>query len=390
MTAENDILIVGGGPVGATLALALRGCGLAVTVLEARAAGAASVDARVLALAPGSRLILQRLGVWTVLEAQATPIATIHVSQRGRLGHTVLRAAEEGLPALGYVLPYAALSDALDRALAAAAGIVVTYGARAEAVDVAAGMARVRYARDGNACVSGTRLVALADGGRGLTGAMGLRRRVHDYGHHAVVARVAAELPHAHVAFERFTPAGPMALLPLGERDFALVWTAAPDQAEALLALDADGFLQRLHAHFGDRVGRFSAVSERAAFPLRLSTLRPVTAPHLAVIGNAAQTLHPVAGQGFNLGLRDAWELAQILQETAREDIGGASMLERYRAGRRCDTGGGILFTDFLVRAFSNDIPGFGATRGAGLAAAELAAPLKHFIARKMAFGARG
>lgn len=390
MNAGHDILIVGGGPVGATLALALRGYGLAVTVLEARAAGTPSRDARVLALAPGSRLILQRLGVWQQVEAQATPIATIHVSQRGRLGRTVLHASDEGLPALGYVLPYAALSDALDHVLAQAEGIRVEHGARVVAVQTSEKLASVRFEREGQQCEASARLVALADGGRGLAELDGLRRSVRDYGHSAVVAQVECELPHAGVAYERFTSAGPMALLPLGECGYALVWTAEHALAQTLCELDESVFLQRLYRHFGDRVGRFVAVSGRAAFPLKLSTLRPVTAPHLAVIGNAAQTLHPVAGQGFNLGLRDAWELAQVLQRTARENIGAADMLARYRAGRRLDTGGGILFTDFLVRAFSNDIPGFGPARSAGLAVAELTAPIKHFIARKMSFGARG
>ena len=157
-----------------------------------------------------------------------------------------------------------------------------------------------------------------------------------------------------------------------------------------MLGLDASLFLKRLHQHFGDRLGRFLAVENRAAYPLRLNTLRPVTAPHFVAIGNAAQTLHPVAGQGFNLGLRDAWELALTLHDTPVGEIGGEGMLARYRQGRRLDTGGGILFTDFLVRTFSNDWLPLAHARGAGLALLDLLAPARRLVARKMSFGARG
>lgn len=390
MNNDPDILVIGGGPVGATLALALRGYGLAVTVLEARAPGVNSSDPRALALSQGSRLILQRLGVWASLESSATPIETIHVSQRGRLGRTVLHASDEGQEALGYVLPYAALSAAVDHALTGADDIAVEYGARALALEAAAQETLVRYECDGATQELRSRLAVLADGGRGLSELPGMKREVREYGHCAVVAHVECELPHDNIAYERFTPEGPLALLPAGERGFALVWTADPERAALLCQIETQEFLERLHRHFGDRVGKFLEIGGRAAFPLKLSTLRPVVAPHLAVIGNAAQTLHPVAGQGFNLGLRDAWELAGVIQNTAREQIGGEAMLAHYQARRRSDTGGGIFFTDFLVRAFSNDFPGFGAARGTGLALVELLAPAKHFVTRKMSFGARG
>jgi 2-octaprenyl-6-methoxyphenol hydroxylase len=233
-------------------------------------------------------------------------------------------------------------------------------------------------------------LAVVADGGRSLKAIPGIHKEVRDYGQAALVARVETELPHGDIAYERFTPRGPLALLPWGERAFALVWTETPEVAQALTTLDETDFLQQLHAYFGDRQGRFVKVLDRGVFPLKLARAKPVTAQRLAVIGNAAQTLHPVAGQGFNLGLRDAWELAQILRATPRAQLGGAAMLRRYQSSRRTDTGGGILFTDFLVRAFSNDIPGLGALRGCGLAALELLAPAKRFVARKMSFGAHG
>lgn len=390
MSAMHDVLVIGGGPVGATLALALRGHGLDVCVLEARSQRSAAADPRALALSMGSRQILQRLGVWQRLSAQATSIATIHVSQSGRLGRTALHASDEGQEALGYVLPYASLSAALEQSLATADDIQVEYGVRATAIEALADAATVRCERDGKSTERRARLLVLADGGRELALPQGLRRNTRDYRQSALVARVSCEQPHAGVAYERFTPHGPLALLPDGTRDFSLVWSGTPDGVEALLGLDTSLFLKRLHQHFGDRLGRFLAVEGRAAFPLRLNTLRPVTAAHFVAIGNAAQTLHPVAGQGFNLGLRDAWELALTLHHTSVSEIGGEDMLARYRQGRRLDTGGGILFTDFLVRTFSNDWLPLAHARGAGLALLDLLAPARRLVARKMSFGARG
>ena len=386
MTEPADLVIVGGGPVGATLALALRASGLRAVVLEARPAEAAVTDRRTLALSEGSRQILERLGVWQALRDQATPIRKIHISQRGGLGRSVLHADEQGVPQLGHVLSYAALNHALQLALNES-GCDVRYAQRAEALHLAQDQIQVQTSAGGT---HAGRLVVLADGGPELTQAAGLQRETHDYGQHAVVAHVRCSLPHHHVAYERFTPQGPVALLPDGPDGFALVWTATPDRAADLCALDEAAFLDQLQQHFGERAGHFVAAGARSAFPLKLSRVRPVTAARLAVIGNAAQTLHPVAGQGFNLGLRDAWELAQALREAAPEAIGTPAMLAAYARGRQLDTQGGMLFTDFLVRSFSSRIPGAAMLRGAGLGLLELCAPAKRFVANRMSYGANG
>jgi 2-octaprenyl-6-methoxyphenol hydroxylase len=390
MKPDYDILVVGGGPVGATLALGLRGYGHSVALLEARYTNAGMRDPRTLALSQGSRLILECLGVWPELAPHATPITTIHVSQRGHFGRTILRASDEHQEALGYVLSYADLSAALDRALAESPEIAISYGARAQALEIANDCAVVSIEQDGTIHKLNARLAVIADGGRSLNELPGMKRETKEYAHSALVGHVECELPHGNIAYERFTPLGPVALLPEGERGFALVWTADPAAAERLCAIPEPEFLEELHRHFGDRVGNFLNIRERATFPLRLSTLRPVVGPHLAVIGNAAQTLHPVAGQGFNLGLRDAWELAGIARNIPSEAMGGSDMLRQYQSGRRMDTSGGIFFTDFLVRTFSNDIPGLGVVRGAGLAMLDMLGPARHFVARKMSFGAKG
>ena len=387
MSSVPDILIVGGGPVGATLALTLQAHGIAARMLEARPAGTAYGDQRALALSYGSRRILERLGVWDELDAQATAIETIHISQRGSIGRTRLRAEEHGQQALGYVLAYGALSAALDRALAADSGVQVTYGAEVTQIEPGEAGAMVRYRRSGHQHEVHCPLAVLADGGRSLGDVPGLQRKTREYGHDALVSKVACELPHGNVAYERFTPAGPVALLPNGARDFSLVWTGKQAEVQQLLALDDDAFLARLHAHFGDRVGRFLEIGKRLSFPLRLSYLEPVTAPHLVVIGNAAQTMHPVAGQGFNIGLRDAWTLAALVARTPATDWGEDAMLQQYRQQRRADTRGGIRFTDFLVNIFSNELPGLGLLRGGGLGLLDLLPPAKSHLVDRMSFG---
>lgn len=385
----TDVAIVGGGPVGATLALGLADSGHKIMVLEAREDAEQPGDPRAIALSDGSRLILQRLGVWADIERHATPIRTIHVSQKNRLGRTVLRAEDARRPVLGYVVGYTELAAAIDHGLAQC-GIEVLRGARVTGLQPALEFCGVRFERNEAEHTLNTALAVVADGGRSLDKVAGMTRHIREYGQSAVVALVEAELAHGGVAYERFTPDGPVALLPWGESAYALVWTAAPQQAALLCTLDEADFLSGLHAHFGDRVGRFTKVSKRGAFPLKLARMQPNAAEHLVVVGNAAQTLHPVAGQGFNLGLRDAWELAQLIRETPPTELGSAAMLARYRKTRRMDTGGGMLFTDLLVRSFSNDWPGLGLLRGAGLAALELCAPARDFVVRKMSLGARG
>ncbi|HEY9198185.1 MAG TPA: FAD-dependent monooxygenase [Gammaproteobacteria bacterium] len=395
----NSVLIVGAGPVGAVCALALQQQGVAARVLEAQPEDARA-DTRTLALSHGSRLILDRLGVWEKL-ADVTPITRIHISQRGALGVTRLSAAELEVPALGYVLPYAALTAALKQALREA-NIAVEYGVAVDRIQSTADAATLHTA-DGRTLTAP--LVAVADGGRGEEAPK--PRFERDYDQMAVVCDVQTELPHAHQAFERFTPEGPAALLPKGdryapqgdsdflraearERSYALVWTTRNADAQRIAALPDGEFLAALQRHFGGRQGLFLHASSRKTFPLRLAYTGSEAAERVVRIGNAAQTLHPVAGQGFNIGLRDAWELASLCGDRSVSEIGSAAMLAAYARGRRSDVLGGLGFTDFLVRTFSNDIMPLRHARGLGLLALEALPPLKRFVARRMMFGARG
>ncbi|NWG86173.1 MAG: FAD-dependent monooxygenase [Hydrogenophilaceae bacterium] len=382
MTDHVDIAVVGGGPVGAALAAALAGSEYKITVLEARKDLTAQ-DPRAIALSQGARLILERIGAWSTLADMVTPIETIHVSQRGGFGRAELLASEMGVPALGYVAQYGDLYAALAAQLQQGSVELLT-STQVTAIRSTSGYGVVEYQRDGVDHLLTADLVVLADGGRSLPG----QQQVKDYGQTAIICTVTTAQPHGRRAYERFTPEGPMALLPLGAA-YALVWTVPNAQAEAVLALDDAAFLEQLHDRFGDRQGRFLSASKRAAFPLRMITSEPVQGPRILRIGNAAQTLHPVAGQGFNLGLRDAWQLGQLVWEADKPALGGTEFCARYQARRGPDVRGGLLMTDLMVELFSNDNFMLRHGRGLGLALMDMLPPLKKVFARKMMFGAR-
>ena len=387
----QPIIIIGGGPVGATLALLLVKQGVSVTVLEARSLGAAHSESRALALSFGSRRILEKLGLWGALSTQATPINSIHVSQKGSLGRTQLHANDYHQQALGYVLSYGVLSAALDRAIEDAKPLVnFIFEASASNIAYAASQATVTYTHSGVAHNISSPLVVLADGGRTLDELAGLSRETKEYGHDALVTKVRAELPHHNVAYERFTANGPIALLPNGgEFDFSLVWTGEKSFITSMLSLSDADFLEKFHQQFGDRVGDFLSVEKRLSFPLKMAKLKPDAqqSKHLVVIGNAAQTMHPVAGQGFNVGLRDAESLAQYIASASVDELGSANMLASYQASRKSDTKGGLFFTDFLVNLFSNDLVGLSALRGASLGVFDVIQPVKKYLVGKMSFG---
>lgn len=385
-----DILIAGGGPVGAALALALEGSGHSVVLTEALGAdsfpapgadspgepGAASRDARVIALSYASRLILERLHAWSGL--RATPIETIHISQHGGFGRTLIRAADCGVPALGYVASYDGLRQNL---LAAPCSARRLFGARLAAFD---GTTALVQTREGERALA-PRLTVFADGAR-IPDDAPTPGYSKDYRQSAVVTLVKTAQAHRGRAWERFTSEGPLALLPYGA-DYALVWIAGPERAARLCALEAPAFLAELQRAFGERLGAFNDTGERTAFPLALRYRHDATRPRSLAVGNAAQTLHPVAGQGFNLGLRDAWELARLARDA--DDPGSARFCARYRRARALDRRAGIQFTDGLVGLFSNSDSLLALGRGAGLLALDLLPFARRFVARRMIYGAR-
>ncbi|WP_126446742.1 FAD-dependent monooxygenase [Sulfuricystis multivorans] len=424
------VLIIGGGPAGMALALALWRNGVMSRIVDIRPRGAAKLDARILALSHGARLILEALGVWQ--DIPHTPIETIHVSHAGGLGRTLISADEEGVPALGYVLSAGALATALDAAISRVG---------------------IDYAEKTPAPATTDALLTVHAEGRIDDGADLV---VRDYGQHAVICLAKGVASHGHIAWERFTPEGPVALLPfnpdrplgreaiprrgrgdLRPRDesiavtigeergregparrpetpaqsrmtrfahahpltgrsngqsgfndgYAVVLTCPAADSERIAALGDADFLALLQMRFGSRLA-LAGVGPRQVYPLGLRMRRQVIAERAVWIGNAAQTLHPVAGQGFNLALRDIAELADTLRDAA--DPGDPELLSRYARGRRLDRLATATFTGTLVRLFSNDFGPLKHLRGAGLLALDLCPPARSFLARRMMFGARG
>lgn len=380
-----DIVIVGGGPVGAAAAIALRDSGLTVLVLEARPEAGNSADARTLAMSHGSRLILERLGIWSQIEP-VTPIESIHVSQRGGFGRTLLRAQDADLPALGYVVRYTRLQQAFAGALESEHTALLA-GADVTGMECTSDAITIGFRRHGAAQSVAARLLIIADGGASAALRTGTTVKTKKYGQDAVVGLVETSRPHERTAYERFTPDGPLALLPFEDR-YALVWTTTPETADRLIGLNRNLFLEHLQRHFGDRAGRFVSIEARARFPLTLRYAADPVLPRAVMLGNAAQALHPIAGQGFNLGLRDAWELADTLLRNAALDPGSESCLAAYKSVRRADRLRGIALTHSLVRIFSNDVAPLRAARGSALALLDLLPPVKRAFMRRMIFGA--
>jgi 2-octaprenyl-6-methoxyphenol hydroxylase len=341
--AAVDVLIRGAGPVGCALALALRGTGLRVALTDSAWALPAF---RPLALSYASRLILERLGAWS--ELPATPIERIVVSQAGAFGRTRLDATDAGVPALGYVTDYAAL------------------------------LARLKTALGEMPSATEARCIVHAEGApQDIEG----KRYAQD----ALVALLHTEPPSAATAFERFTAEGPLALLPLRGRH-AVIWSMRPERARELVVADERQFLAALAAVAGSAAGRPTKVENRAVQALALKVRGTRVAGNEVYIGNAAQTLHPVAGQGLNLGLRDAWDLSRAL--AAASDPGDAATLARFAAQRKLDASATIRVTDFLAGGFAGANPLLRMARGAALTALDIFPAPRRFFARRMIFGA--
>jgi 2-octaprenyl-6-methoxyphenol hydroxylase len=384
-----DVLIVGGGMVGASLAVALRGLPLKVGLIEAvefESSAQPSYDDRTVALSYGSKRIFETLGIWNRLEADgATAIHRIHISDRGRFGFARLSHADAGVEALGWVVENRALGRALKEVLTDCPGLTFFCPAAMESVEYAPDSAQVRIRHGDRVDTLTTRLVVAADGGRSLVREQaGIETRRREYHQTALVTNVTPERPHANVAYERFTDSGPLALLPMRDNRCAVVWSLLPERAESIRQLGDVAFLAALQERFGQRLGRLIKAGQRAAYPLARTEVMEHVRPRLALIGNAAHTVHPVAGQGFNLGLRDVATLAQILGEAQRagEDPGDLTVLQRYAQWRRRDVWATSSFTNGLVSVFSNDLAPLSVARNLGLVAVDLFPPAKRALLR--------
>ncbi len=385
---EVDLAIVGGGLVGASLALALRATDLRVALIEGVAPDAASqpsFDDRTTALGNGTRRVFESLGVWSAMANEAAPIRQIHVSDAGRAGFARLEAREHDIDAFGYVITNRSMGRALNAALAEHVSLERRMPARCTAV--AFGEEGVVLNTEPGEQPLRARLVVAADGANSLVrSAAGLEASVEDYQQVAIVAHVASSRAADGTAYERFTPTGPFAVLPLHNGHYGIVWTLSPSAAEEVLALSDADYLARLQTAFGWRIGRLLRVGRRQAYPLRLTRAAAVTAERCVLIGNAAQALHPVAGQGFNLGLRDAVTLAELLTDAKRDDdgvdIGSAAVLAEFARRRSADREGIIDFTDRLVKLFGDQRPGVPLLRDIGLLLFDLSPTAKQAMSR--------
>jgi 2-octaprenyl-6-methoxyphenol hydroxylase len=385
-----DVAICGGGLVGASLALALAELSLRVALIEAQPFGSSeqqpSFDDRSTALSNGSRRIFEGIGVWPLLAREATAIRRIHVSDQGRFGFARIDAQEQGLPVLGFVLTNRMIGAALWQRLQQAQ-VEILAPATVKALTQGAGQRVLHCVRAAHEIKLAARLVVAADGAHSVVReAAGIRVDTRDYEQVALVSNVTAQRFHDHVAYERFTPDGPLALLPLSQGRMGLIWTLTPPAAGAVSKLDDAEFLMRLQRAFGFRLGRFTRVGRRQLYPLALSRCEQHVAERLALVGNAAQALHPIAGQGFNLGLRDAACLAELIADAgtvgADFDPGDGLLLERYRQWRAQDQPRIVRFTDGLVRLFMQPFAPLQWLRDAGLLAFDLLPPAKRAMAQ--------
>lgn len=378
-----DIVIAGGGLVGATMALAIAKAhpALSIAIVEAVAADAdnqPSFDSRAIAVSKGSMSLLNQYGLWQGVKQHAEPIEKIHVSDRGHIGKCYINAEQFNLPALGYVLEVRHLGASLPNELSAYGQVqwfcpnkIVQIDQHQDHVDVTL--------QNGDA-ISG-KLLLVADGGQSTTRQLvNIDNTVNDYEQCAVIANVAIEKPHKGVAFERFTETGPLALLPLSENRYSLVWCVKPEQVESVLAMDDETFINQLQKSFGYRAGVLVKAGKRTSYPLALTLANDLVSHRVALVGNASHTIHPIAGQGFNLGMRDIDAVVKMLERFG-DDVGGFDALNYYKQSRTADLNKVVTMTDSLVRLFSNDNKLLALGRTCGLLGMQLFDELKQPIA---------
>lgn len=401
MAPDFDILIIGGGMVGASLALALKGSSLRIGIIEAVSVDASeqpSYDRRAIALAQGSKRIFTAMDVWEAIESLGvSPIRRIHVSDRGHFGATRLDAADEHVDALGYVVEAGVIGAALVPRMRSLPEVDFICPARLIGLELEDDAAQVRIEQNGAERMLSAGLVVAADGGRSTTRALvGARTFSLGYGQTAVIANLFTDRPHGNIAFERFTDTGPLALLPNGgpvadlpaerrSRRWSLVWTVRDQQVPEVLELTDEIFISRLQDRLGHRAGRIVEAGPRQAYPLGLNYVRDHVRHRLAFIGNAAHTIHPVAGQGFNLGLRDVAALAEVLADAAAagKDCGAMDTLQAYADWRRADYLKVMGMTDGLARMFSNRFAPIAMARNLGMVMMDLVPPARHLLARQ-------
>ncbi len=381
--ADFDLIIVGGGMVGASLACALKNSDLKIAIIETFPASSTqqpSYDDRGIALSYGSQRIFESIGLWSQLTCHSTVITDIHVSDRGHFGVSRLSAQTENVPALGQVITARSMGIVLNKALEKQKNI--EFICPAKVVDLQQYPDHVAVTLDNQREIS-AQLIVAADGVNStIKHLLGLGSLEHNYNQTAITANITPERAHNGRAFERFTDSGPIALLPMSDNRCSLVWTVQTGDETAILSLSEQDFLSRLQDRFGYRLGKLLKVGQRNAYPLKLMQADQAIQHRIVLIGNAAHSLHPIAGQGFNLGLRDVAALADVLIDH-NGDCGDARLLHDYKDWRLQDQDNVINNTNTLVTLFSNDNPVLGHLRGVGLTLVDALPVAKHWLAQK-------
>lgn len=380
---DVDLIIVGGGMVGASLACALKNASLKIAIIEAFKSHSdqqPSYDDRAIALSYGSQRIFQSIGLWSQFSADSTPISDIHVSDRGHFGVTRLSAKAEDVPALGQVITARAMGKVFKVALEQQQNLELICPAKV--AGLTSQPDHITLTLDDERNVS-AKLIVAADGANStIKQLLKLGSLEHDYKQTAITANITAERAHNGRAFERFTNSGPIALLPMPDNRCSLVWTVNTGDEAEILNLSEQDFLSRLQDRFGYRLGKLLKVGQRNSYPLKLIQADQPIQHRVVLIGNAAHSLHPIAGQGFNLGLRDVAALADVLMDNS-QDCGDARLLHDYKQWRQQDQDSIINDTNSMVKLFSNDNPMLGHLRGVGLTVIDALPLAKHCLAHK-------
>ena len=383
-----DIVIAGGGMIGTSLALALVPLGLKIAVVEAVARKQRlqpSFDDRSTTLSRSTQRMFDAMGIWNEVVAASTPIRAIHISDKGRFGFSHIDAEEQGVDALGYVVINRVLGEVLQSKLDAVVGVNVFCPARIEAIELGPDRAAATLkSADGKQTLTCKLLVAADGANSAVREMMGISAQRREYGQCAVIGNLLPEKKLDYRAYERFTPQGPLAILPIADDRAAFVWTVSEDDADRVLGLDDDEFLAEIQQEFGFRLGKFSRVGQRAAYPLVLSKAVRMTATRSVLIGNSAHGLHPVSAQGFNLGMRDVAALCDCIADgqSGELDPGASQLLDRYAKWRRSDQKKLVHFTDNLVRLFGSTRPGLRTLRNIGMLGFDLIPGVRSLFAK--------
>ena len=382
---NKTIAIIGGGPVGAIFALLNKSQASKIVILESNPQIQTNSDKRALALSNGTKFILEKIDVWKDLESRLTPIKTIHTSQKGTFGRSLMEAKEFEEKALGYIISYGDLITTLQKKIFNSKNIDALYNSEVISFTSSEKKQKLRFKCKSKEKSLNCDLLVLADGGGSEINGINIERSNKFFGHSALVTHVETDIPHSNIAYERFTNMGPMALLPNLNGQYSLVWTGPKNEIIRLSQIANSEFLIALQQYFGDRVGNFKLSEKRVTFPLRQSFVSKYPEENIAIIGNSAQIMHPVAGQGLNTGIRDALILSDCIKKNINLDL--KLMIDKFNHMRKEETKNTLRFTEALVTLFSNDFIGVNKIRGMALSLLDLIPPIKKRFVKKMSYG---